>query len=62
VSVIEPLLKTKTFTGLTDASGNVSFSYRINARKSGLGDYTISVTATKEGYLTGNAEGTFTVN
>jgi subtilisin family serine protease len=62
VSVEGPKFNAKTFSGTTGADGCVSFSYRINARKTGSGQYTIDVTATKDGYLPGYADSIFTVS
>jgi subtilisin family serine protease len=62
VSVEGPQFKAKTFTGTTGADGFVSFVYRINARKSGFGQYIIDVSATKDGYLPGTGETIFTVS
>jgi subtilisin family serine protease len=62
VSVTGTQFKAKTFTGTTGADGCVSFTYRINARKTGSGQYPIDVTATKDGYLPGTAQSIFTVS
>lgn len=48
-------------SGITGADGTVSFSYRINARKTGTGVYTVAVTASKAGYASGSATITFNV-
>ncbi len=50
-----------TLTGTTGANGLVSFNYRINARKTGTGTYTLDVTVTKDGFDPVSTSGTFTV-
>jgi hypothetical protein len=62
VTVEGTQFKARTLTGITNADGVVSFTYRINARKTGSGQYTIDVTATKDGYLPGTAQSIFTVS
>lgn len=48
-------------SGTTGTDGTVSFSYRINKRKTGTGTYTIAVSAAKIGYTSSSATITFTV-
>jgi subtilisin family serine protease len=50
-----------TLTGVTDANGTFSLTYTINSRRMGTGTYTLSVSATKVGYLEGSATRTFIV-
>jgi subtilisin family serine protease len=50
-----------TLTGVTDADGNLSLTYTINSRRMGTGTYTLSVSATKDGYLSGSATRFFIV-
>ncbi len=52
---------TSTLSGTTGTSGMVTLSYRINTRKTGIGTYTLDVTATKTGYEPGKANCTFVV-
>lgn len=39
-----------TFSGITAADGTVSFSYRLNTRKTGTGTYALDATAAMDGY------------
>ena len=50
-----------TLSGVTAADGSVSFSFRINLRKYGAGEYTVDLTATKDGYTSSSATLTFNV-
>lgn len=52
---------TSTLSGTTGTSGTVTLSYRINTRKTGIGTYTLDVTATKTGYEQGIASCIFVV-
>jgi len=61
VEVTGTLSSAKIYKGTTSLDGMVSFSYKINSRKTGNGQYTIDVTATKEGYDPGTASSIFTV-
>jgi hypothetical protein len=44
-----------TFNGTTGTNGVYTFSYRINARKTGYGTYHLEATVTKDGYLPATA-------
>ena len=61
VTIETTQFKPQTLKGTTAADGTVSFDYKIIVRKTGNGQYALSVTATKEGYQTGTAESIFTV-
>lgn len=50
-----------TFTGTTGSNGTYTFSYRINARKTGYGTYLLEATVTKAGYLPATAATSFLV-
>ncbi|MGI6259395.1 MAG: S8 family serine peptidase [Anaerolineaceae bacterium] len=50
-----------TFTGTTRSNGVYTFSYRINARKTGYGTYLLEATVTKNGYLPASASTSFLV-
>lgn len=50
-----------TFTGTTGTNGVYTFSYRINARKTGYGTYLLEATVTKAGYLPATATTSFLV-
>ncbi len=45
----------------TNAAGDATFSYKINVRKGGRGTYTVTATASKDGYTSGSGSTTFTV-
>lgn len=45
----------------TDATGEATFSYRVNAKKDGSGTYTVDATASLTGYTPGSGSTTFTV-
>ena len=47
--------------GTTDANGQVTFTYRVNAYRDGTGTYTVDATASKAGYTSGNGSTTFEV-
>ncbi len=47
--------------GTTDANGQVTFTYRVNAYRDGTGTYTVDATASKAGYTSGNGNTTFEV-
>ena len=48
--VMTPVLGSAvTFSGLTGTNGIVSFSYRLNVRKTGTGDYLLDATASLNG-------------
>ncbi|NPA92999.1 MAG: S8 family serine peptidase [Chloroflexi bacterium] len=53
--------RTVSATATTDANGQATFSYWINANRDGVGTYTVDVTATKSGYTSGSASTTFVV-
>ena len=53
---------TSTLTGVTNTSGVLSVSFKLNTRKTGTGTYTVLATATKTGYLPGSATTTFQVS
>ncbi|NSW53183.1 MAG: S8 family serine peptidase [Anaerolineae bacterium] len=52
---------TATFSGTTSTTGTVSFSYRINANKTGKGTYSVTSTAILTGYTEGTGTTTFIV-
>lgn len=62
VVIESPQFKPQTLNGTTDVDGEVSFTYRINANRSGKGQYTLTATAAKDGFQDGTAERMFTVN
>ncbi len=47
-------------SGSTNTSGVATFTYTVNTKTGGTGTYTISVTASKTGYTSTTASGTFT--
>jgi len=51
-----------TLKATTNTSGIATVSYRISTRKTGIGIYTITSTASKAGYLNGSGTATFIVN
>lgn len=51
----------KTYTGLTDATGQVFFSYKTFIRKDGSGTYTVDAVASADGYPDGSGSTTFEV-
>jgi len=62
VTVTGQLSKPKSFYGTTDSNGVVDFYYRINARRTGTGQYTIDATAVKDGYEAVSTSSNFTVH
>jgi subtilisin family serine protease len=50
-----------TYTGTTGTTGVFTFTYRINARKTGIGTYALDATVTKAGYTSATASITFIV-
>lgn len=50
-----------TYTGTTGITGVYTFTYRINARKTGTGTYTLDATVSKTGYTSATASTTFLV-
>jgi hypothetical protein len=50
-----------TYTGTTGTTGVYTFTYRINARKTGTGTYVLDATVTKAGYTSATDSITFTV-
>lgn len=61
VSIDTPSGKVYSGSATTDASGQVTFSYRTNANKDGSGTYYVDATATLTGYTPGSGSTTFTV-
>ena len=53
--------KTQSATLLTEASGRAVWSYSVNSKAGGVGTYTLSLTASKTGYPSASASGTFQV-
>ncbi len=53
--------RTSSATAITDANGQATFSYWVNANRDGVGTYTVDVTATKSGYTSASASTTFVV-
>jgi len=53
--------KKSTNSGTTNASGVVTFTYKINSKANGTGTYTVSATASKSGYNSGSGSTTFIV-
>lgn len=52
---------TTTLSGVTGTDGKVTLTYRIFVRKYGSGEYSVSATVSKDGYTSGTASTTFTV-
>ncbi len=50
-----------TYSGTTGTTGVYTFSYRINARKTGTGTYNLLATVTKAGYISATASTSFIV-
>jgi len=50
-----------TYTGITGTTGEFTFSYRLNVRKTGTGEYSLKATVTKAGYTLATATDTFMV-
>ncbi|MCH7746143.1 MAG: hypothetical protein IIC84_08735, partial [Chloroflexi bacterium] len=46
----------------TDIDGIANCTYKVNAKRDGTGTYTIAVTASKSGYVSGSGSTTFEVN
>ncbi len=61
VTIESTQFKPQTLKGTTAADGTVSFDYKVIVRKTGNGQYALSVTADKDGYQPGTAESIFTV-
>jgi serine protease len=53
--------KQATGSGTTDGSGNVVFKWKINSKVYGVGTYTVTATASKEGFTSGSGSTTFLV-
>ena len=50
-----------TYTGMTGTTGVYAFTYRVNARKTGLGTYNLLATVSKTGYVTTTTSTSFLV-
>ncbi|NPA31855.1 MAG: S8 family serine peptidase [Chloroflexi bacterium] len=61
LTITSPRGSTRTASGTTDANGQFTVAYRINAARDGYGTYTVEATATKDGYTSGSGSTTFTV-
>lgn len=62
VVLTTPKNKVYTFNGVTDASGMVAFTQKINLNRDGKGTFVLAGSASLSGYLPASATATFTAN
>ena len=62
ITVSTPKGNTLGCSPTTDSAGIAKCTYKVNSKRDGVGTYSVTVTASKAGYDSGNGSTTFTVN